>query len=204
MGMTRNFRVHGGLLALIGASLMLAGCMGPTYGTNKTAGEQLVDDLGDVISFQPNNEEARRIKYQPRGSLVVPKGEATLVTPQQSVASRENSEWIEGPEEMRERLRSEATANQNNPSYRSPLVSQHATGRKLSAAEQQAAYREARRVQMGAYADQRRYLSDPPLDYRRLPEEVQEDLGEPERDKERRRRKEAAIAKSGSSRWWPF
>lgn len=205
MGMTRNYRMHGGLLGLVGASFLLAGCMGPTYGTGKTAGEQLIDDLGEVASIVPDNKEAKKIKYQPRGGLVVPaKGQETaLVQPQQSVAGKDSPDWIESPEDMRERLREEATENQDNPSYRSPLVSQHATGRKLSAAEQQAAYREARRLQMGAYSDKRRYLSDPPLDYRRLPEESAADLGEPERDKERRRKKAAAMAKSGGS-WWPF
>lgn len=204
MGMTRIYRMHGGLLGLVGAGFLLAGCMGPTYGTGKTAGEQLLDDLGDVASITPDNTEARKIKYQPRGGLVVPKGatETALVAPQKSVAGAENPEWLEGPEEMRERLREEATANQDDPNYRSPLVSQHATGRKLSAAEQQAAYREARKLQMGAYADKRRYLSDPPLEYRRLPEGAEADLGESERDKERRRKKAAAMAKSGS--WWPF
>ncbi|MFC3073863.1 hypothetical protein [Shinella pollutisoli] len=205
MGMTRNYRMHGGLLGLVGASFLLAGCMGPTYGTSKTAGEQLMEDLGDVVSIAPDTSEARKIKYQPRGALVVPKNatETALVTPQKSVAGKDNPEWIESPEEMRERLREEATANQDDPNYRSPLVSQHETGRKLSAAEQQAAYREARKVQMGAYADKRRYLSDPPLEYRRLPEGAEADLGESERDKERRRRKAAAMANSGRS-WWPF
>ena len=203
--MMRNFRVHGGLFGLVGAGFLLAGCMGPTYGTGKTAGEQLVEDIGNVASLGPDNSEAKTIKYQPRGGLVVPgKGQETaLVAPQPSVSGKDNPDWIESPEDMRERLREEATANQNNPAYRSPLVSQHATGRTLSAAEQQAAYRDARQLQMGTYSDKRRYLSDPPLDYRRLPEEAQADLGEPERDKERRRRKEAAAAKNGGS-WWPF
>jgi len=205
MGMTRNYRVHGGLLGLVGASFLLAGCMGPTYGTGKSAGDQLLSDIGNVASITPDNKEARKIKYQPRGSLVVPKGatETALVTPQKSVAGTDNPEWLEGPEDMRERLREEATARKDDPNYRSPLASQHATGRKLSAAEQQAAYRDARKIQMGAYADKRRYLSDPPIEYRRLPEGAEADLGETERNKERRRKKAAAVAKSGSS-WWPF
>lgn len=205
MGMTRIYRMHGGLLGLVGAGLLLAGCMGPTYGTGKTAGEQLLEDIGDVASIAPDTSEARKIKYQPRGGLVVPKKDGqTLVEPQKSVAGKDSPDWIESPEDMRERLREEATLNQDNSSYRSPLVSQHATGRKLSAAEQQAAYREARKIQMGAYADKRRYLSDPPLEYRRLPEGAEADLGESERDKERRRKKAAAAAKSGTWNWWPF
>lgn len=204
MGMTRNIRVRTGLVGLFGASLLLTGCMGPTYGTSKTAGEQLIDDLGNAVMIQPDNEDAKNIRYQPRGSLVVPKDKQTLVGPQQSVAGKDNPEWLESPEEMRERLRAEADENIDNPNYRSPLVTQGATNRRLSTAEQTAAYREARRLQMGAYSDKRRFLSDPPIEYRRLPEEAQADLGEPEKQKERRRKKEAKAAKQSKSGWWPF
>ncbi|WP_411033244.1 hypothetical protein [Shinella sp. BYT-45] len=204
MGMTRNIRVRTGLVGLFGASLLLTGCMGPTYGTSKTAGEQLIDDLGNAVMIQPDNEDAKNIRYQPRGSLVVPKDKQALVGPQQSVAGKDNPEWLESPEEMRERLRAEADENIDNPNYRSPLVTQGATNRRLSTAEQTAAYREARRLQMGAYSDKRRFLSDPPIEYRRLPEEAQADLGEPEKQKERRRKKEAKAAKQSKSGWWPF
>jgi hypothetical protein len=203
MGMTRNIRVRTGLLGLFGASLLLTGCMGPTYGTDKTAGEQLVDDLGNAIMIQPGNDEAKKIRYQPRGKLVVPKDQTALVTPQDSVAGKDNPQWLESPEDMRERLRTEADEKRDDPNYRSPLVTQNATNRKLSTAEQTEAYREARRLQMGAYSDKRRYLSDPPVEYRKMPEEAQADLGEPEKQKERRRKKEAKAAKQGSS-WWPF
>jgi len=151
MGMTRNIRLRTGLIGLLGGSLLLTGCMGPTYGTGKTAGEQLVDDIGNAVTLRPDDAEKKNIRYQPRGGLVVPKDEIALTTP-----------------------------------------------------EQTAAYRDARRLQMGAYSDKRRYLSDPPVDYRRLPEEASADLGEPERTKERRRKKEAKAAKQSGSAWWPF
>ena len=201
MGMTRHIRVLGGLL---GGSLLLTGCMGPTYGTDKTAGEQLIDDLGNAVMIQPDNKDAKKIRYQPRGGLVVPSDKSALANPQQSVSSKDNLEWLENPEDMRERLRAEADENSDNPRYRSPLITQNATNRKLSTAEQTEAYREARRLQMGAYSDKRRFLSDPPLDYRRMPEEATADLGEPEKQKERRRKKEAKAAKQSKSGWWPF
>jgi hypothetical protein len=204
MGMTRNIRLRTGLIGLLGGSLLLTGCMGPTYGTGKTAGEQLVDDIGNAVTLRPDDKEKKNIRYQPRGGLVVPKDELALTTPQQSVAGKDNPEWIESPEDMRERLRTEAAANSDDGNYRSPLAAQNTTNRKLSAAEQTAAYRDARRLQMGAYSDKRRYLSDPPVDYRRLPEEASADLGEPERTKERRRKKEAKAAKQSGSAWWPF
>lgn len=204
MGMTRNIRVRTGLLGLLGGSLLLTGCMGPTYGTDKSAGEQLVEDLGNAVMIQPDNKDAKKIRYQPRGGLVVPKDKMALANPQQSVSSKDNPEWLENPEDMRERLRDEADANANDPHYRSPLANQHTTSKQLSSAEQTQAYREARRLQQGAYSDKRRYLSDPPVEYRKMPEEAQADLGEPEKQKERRRKKEAKAAKQSGSSWWPF
>ena len=84
------------------------------------------------------------------------------------------------------------------------LQTQNNTMRKLSTKEQLEQYREARKLEQGLYSDKRRYLSDPPLDYRKLPAEATEDLGEPERKKERRRKKEAEVANSGAKKWWPF
>lgn len=205
MGMMREFRVGASLAGLIGASSLLAGCMGaPTYGTDKTATEQLMQDVGNAVMLQPGNRDAANIRYQPRGQLVLPRENGRLVSPQQSVASRDNPQWVESPEDMRDRLRAEATENEQNPNYRSPLQRQNAYGRELSTAQQLEQYREARRTQQGLYTDQRRYLSDPPLEYRSMPEEAKADLGESERDKERRRKKAATVAKSDSSRWWPF
>lgn len=206
MGMTRELRLFAGIAAIMAGGLVLSGCIGgPTYGTDKTAGEQLLDDLGSAVSLAPPKRDA--VKYQPRPALVLPPGEqqTALVQPQKSLASRENNPaWVESPEEVRQRLREEADANKNNPNYVSPLAKASANGRQLSAKEQQQAYREARKIEQGAYSDKRRFLSDPPLEYRRLPEEAELDLGEPEKDKERRRKKEAQIANSGKKWYWPF
>ncbi|MDK1384505.1 hypothetical protein QN224_03685 [Sinorhizobium sp. 8-89] len=206
MEMTRELRVVASIAAIVAGGLVLSGCIGgPTYGTDKTAGEQLLDDLGSAVSLAPPKRDP--VKYQPRPALVLPpQGQQTaLIEPQKSLASREaNPEWVESPEEVRQRLREEAEANKNDPNYVSPLAKASANGRRLSANEQQEAYREARKLEMGAYSDKRRFLSDPPIEYRRLPEGAEADLGEPEKVKERRRKKEAQIANSGSKWWWPF
>ncbi|MCA1370793.1 hypothetical protein I6F15_25920 [Bradyrhizobium sp. BRP14] len=206
MDMTREMRVFAGIAVVVAGSLVLSGCVGgPTYGTDKTAGEQLLDDLGSAVSLAP--PKTAPTKYQPRAPLVLPPKEqqAALIEPQKSLASREaNPAWVESPEEVRQRLREEADANKNNPNYVSPLAKANANGRRLSAKEQQEAYREARKIEQGAYSDKRRFLSDPPLEYRRLPEGAETDLGEPEKDKERRRKKEAQVANSGSKWYWPF
>ena len=167
-------------------------------------GAPLPADTAKVLAKAIENKDAKKVRYQPRGSLVVPRDKTALANPQQSVASKENPEWLENPEDMRERLRAEADENLNNPGYRSPLVSQNSNAQQMGTAQQTQAYRAARRQQMGAYTDQRRYLSDPPTEYRKLPEEAQADLGEPEKQKERRRKKEAKAAKQSGSKWWPF
>ena len=46
MGMTRELRLSVGVAAVVAGSLVVSGCVGgPTYGTDKTAGEHLMDDL---------------------------------------------------------------------------------------------------------------------------------------------------------------
>ncbi|MFB2549546.1 hypothetical protein [Ensifer soli] len=203
--MERMLRLSVSLIGVLAASLSLSGCVGgPTYGTDKTAGEHLMDDLGSVVALQPAGK--KNVKYQPRPGLVLPpQQELALVEPQKSLADREsNPNWVESPEETRQRLREEADENAGRPGYVSPLAKASANGRTLSAKEQQQAYRQARAIEMGAYSDRRRYLSDPPLDYRRLPEEAKSDLGEDEQIKERRRKKEAEVANSGSKWYWPF
>jgi hypothetical protein len=202
MSVTREFRVLAGLVGVVAGSVLLTGCIGgPTYGTDKTAGEHLMDDLGSAVSFQ--SAPKSKVKYQPRPTLVLPPSQetASLVQPQQSVATKDNPQWLESPEETRLRLVAEADANSEEIGYVSPLAKSNANGRRLTAKEQQAAYREARKIQMGAYADKRRFLSDPPLAYRALPEEAKADLGEDEMVKQRRRKKEAQIKGSGS-KWW--
>lgn len=200
--MTREFRVYAGIVGVVAGSFVLTGCIGgPTYGTDKTAGEHLIDDLGSAVSM--GGDKPKNVKYQPRPGLVLPpEGEkVALVQPQQTLATKDNPQWIEAPEETRQRLREEADANADRPGYVSPLAKSSANSRQLTAKEQQEAYREARRIQMGAYADKRRFLSDPPLEYRKLPEEAVADLGEPEQVKARRRKKEASVKGSGK-KWY--
>jgi hypothetical protein len=109
---------------------------------------------------------------------------------------------VESPEQARQRLRDEATAHADDNNYRSPLATQTATSNGLSAAQQRQAYRDARKIQSGAYTDKRRFLSDPPAVYRDAGDPAAlTDLGEPEKVKERQRKKEAEIAKK-NGKWW--
>jgi len=199
--MKQMYRVAGSLIVLMSAAISVSSCIGPRYGTDKTSGEQLIDDIGDAASLAP----ARRpqaLAYQPRGTLVKPADATTLVAPEENLVSKDNPQWLESPEQARARLKKAADDNADNGNYRSPLAVSVTEGKVLSPEQQRKAYREARAIQDGRYSDKRRFMSDPPLEYRKVDDPAKlQNLGESERAKESRRKKEAEIAGTGR-KWW--
>lgn len=215
----RNRAWLGAPLALSG--LLLAGCMaGPTYGTDKTSTEQLASDLTGVLSIAPKRRDP--IDYKPRPELVkpAPGAKIELPEPQQSVAVSSNPSWPESPEQRRARLRAEATANQDNPSYDSPIVPDVVTAANSPSTSGGSArgddsgvnqsinnpgFRNTREAYKQRLAEsrqgsptKRKYLSEPPLVYRQpAPTAPVNDIGEDEYKKERRAK--AAARKKGSS-----
>ncbi len=187
---------------------MMSGCMSsPTYGTGKTANEQLFDDISDIASISAVAPKNKDVKYPNRPGLVLPPGNdrESLTQPQQSLASKDNPQWLESPEDARKRLADEAEENKSNPNYRSPLAQADSTRSRMTEAQQTAAYRAARQDQAGTYIDQRRYLIDPPTQYRQVSDpQALNDLGTPETKKERKRKKDAEAAQQTSSWWKPF
>lgn len=210
MEKTHAFRVSASVAGIVAAGLSLAGCStGPTYGTDKTSGEQLMSDLGSAISVAPSNDGPKP-KYAPRPGLVRPaKGSVpALVPPEASLADRKNNpNWAETPEEMRARLKAEADANEGNPNYRSPLLDGRGQSGTMTEEQKWQAFRKAKAEASPASALQtRRYLSDPPVQYRQpAPTAAADELGESEAKKEKRRLKEAEAKNGSSSGWWnPF
>ena len=197
--MTEKYRVAGTLIVLSALALSASSCMGPRYGTDKTATVQLMDDISDAASLSPSRKPVT-LAYQPRGNLVKP-AENTLIAPEKNLASKDNPQWIESPEETRNRLKAEADENANNGNYRSPLATSVTEGKALSPEQQRQAFRDARKIQQGRYSDRRRFMSDPPLDYRQVSPDKLTDLGTPEDQKAKERKKQAEIAGSGT-RWW--
>ena len=58
MDLNGRITVFGALVA----SLALGGCVSsPTYGTDKTAGSQLLDDVSNLASFGPEKEQPDRV-----------------------------------------------------------------------------------------------------------------------------------------------
>lgn len=213
------------LVPLMVSGFALAGCVGsPTYGTDKSADAQLLGDLSNAISLSP--QKGNKIDYKPRATLVKPKPGAkdALPAPQESITQTAGGEWPESPEQRRERLRAEATANENNPNYEPGIVADDVQTdpvavRKAMAESGsshppapdsgRAVSRRAEVAKRVAESQQstpttRRFLTDPPVAYRTAADTApQGDIGEDEYKKERRLKKEAQ-AKSGKSGWFDW
>ncbi|MBU1314157.1 MULTISPECIES: hypothetical protein [Pseudorhizobium] len=206
MKTTHGYRAALSVAGMMAGVAMLSGCMGsPTYGTGTPAMEQLGDDLTSAISLGGNDDKPK-VAYNPRPKLVVAGQDGSLPPPQTSLANRENNPgWVESPEETRARLRQEATDNENNPRYRSPLLAGRGQAGQMTESEKWEAFRQAKQAQETVDVTAgRRSLTDPPTEYRAVDTAVLNDLGEPEVQKERRRKKEAQSGKQTSSWWKPF
>jgi hypothetical protein len=217
------------LLALatpvMASSLVLGGCMGsPTYGTDKTAGEQLLTDVSNIVSVQPKRKAP--IDYKPRPDLVrpAPGEQPTLPAPQESAAnSTSNPDWPESPEQRRARLNKEITENRDKPGFESPIVADidaapgansytrrppGESARSLDsgvrpvgeAAQQRQEVQRRLKEQRQGSETTRKYLSEPPLDYRQAAASApQDELGDDEYVKERAAKK--AARKPGTRKW---
>jgi hypothetical protein len=201
----RWFRLGACLTFAVAGGAMMSGCTsGPRYGTDKTAFQQLTDDLGDSVSVTGKDPKNKGVRYAPRPSLVLPSdtAKAALVEPQKSIASKDNPEWVESPEETRARLVKDADENSDRSDFRSPLAGSGIDGGRPTTEAQTKAYREARAIQKGSNLDERRYISDPPTEYRQVDDPAKlDDVGEPELKKQKKRKKDAAVAGSGKQ-WW--
>ncbi|TIW08307.1 MAG: hypothetical protein E5V66_27485 [Mesorhizobium sp.] len=223
--MTERICVRAALLApLVASGLALSGCMSsPTYGTDKTAGEQLAGDLSSAFSIAPKRKDP--IDYKPRPDLVKPApGQKENLPPPQESIETASADWPESPEQRRARLRADANAHQDDPSYQSQIVddvqtdptavkkaladsaSSHPPRWSPEDSDKGRAAEIQRRMAEGKQGDPntRKYLSEPPLAYRVAAGTApQGELGEDEYKKERRLKKEAA-AKSKSGGWFDW
>jgi hypothetical protein len=191
---------------VISSLIALSACTSaPTYGTGTRSDVQLVEDIAGIMTITPTPKDP--IDYKPRPGVIAPASTAALPEPQEPITKMEGA-FPETPEMRRKRLRDEATANAGNPLYKSPIIN---TGlgqvqtKALTPEEQRQRFREGRAIQDGAY-EGRRFLSDPPADLKVAADTAPvDDLGEPEKKKEARRKKAA----QGGSTWslknlWPW
>ena len=222
----RTYALVALLAPLVASSLALSGCMGsPTYGTDKTAGEQLAGDLSGAFSIMP--KRGANIDYKPRPELVKPApGQKEVLPPPQESIETASTDWPESPEQRRARLRADATAHQDDKNYKSEIVddvqtdpvavkkaldesgSDHMSTPGAADSDRGRAAEIQRRLQEQKQGDPttRKYLSEPPLAYRAASDAApQGELGEDEYKKERRLKKEAAAkgGKTGLFDWLP-
>lgn len=213
------------LAPLMASGFMLSGCMGsPTYGTDKTASEQLLDDVSHSLAFAP--KRGPKIDYKPRPTLVkpAPGQKENLPQPQQSITEASNGEWPESPEQRLARLRADATAHSNDPNYRPDIIADDVqvdpgaqkykpyeahpqglpTPSAAATARQRAEFNRRLAETKQGDPNTRKYLSEPPLEYRVAADSApKDDIGEDEYKKERRLKREASKGKSSWSDWLP-
>ncbi len=223
--MTHRLPARAALLApLVASGLALSGCLGsPTYGTDKTASEQLVGDLSSALSFSPPKRE--HIDYKPRPALVrpAPGQKESLPAPQDHITQAASAQWPESPEQRRARLREDASKHFEDTNFQAQIVDDVQTDpeavKKALAISgsshppppdggQDVARRGEvkRRLAESNQGDPttRKYLSEPPLTYRAAAATApQNDLGEDEYKKERRL-KQQAKGKKGMFDWLPW
>ncbi|MBO6900174.1 MAG: hypothetical protein JJ864_02405 [Rhizobiaceae bacterium] len=190
------------------AAIVVSGCVSsPTYGTDKTAGKQLIEDVSGILALGQSRKKKTQIAYKPRPELVKPETTAVLPEPQDDVTTASNPAWPESPEQRLARIRAEADENADNPLYRSsvindvreqgsdityddPLLSDMSNRERLAELKR-------RKIQAKGGANSRKYLSEPPVVYRQPAETAPTgELGESEWKKERRARREAGGGRS--------
>ena len=178
------------------ALLALGGCgvAGPTYGTDKSVGEQLIEDLASVTTLR---KETVQIDYKPRPGLVPAPDGAGLPAPQERLSERDEA-WRNSPEELRRRLAAEARGTTASP-LRNVDTRSVAAQSKLYDPEAGKRINMQKRAARIGPAGQRRLLSDPPLEYRQAATTAPYgDLGVPEYKKQRER---ARAARDGGRSW---
>ena len=198
-------------IAIGAAAIVLSGCLGPTYGTEKSTTEHLFSDLRNAVNLRP--KKADPINYSPRPELVRPTDTANLPSPQESVAEI-SPEWPESPEERLARIRAEADAGNIQPGLAGTIETDPASRPKrelgasprdfgespIEAARRARADRERRSEERVALTQPKRriYLTDPPTDFREpAPTADYGELGESESAKERKRKRALAEPKRG-------
>ena len=112
---------------LVLGCLSLGGCLGPTYGTGKSQGETLFDDMNNFVSIGGiggSDDSSKKIAYTPRPELVKPEDTSVLPQPQVARNTTGDPNWPESPEERSARI--QAAAYQGD----GPLPAEFTTKRK--------------------------------------------------------------------------
>ena len=147
----------------------LGGCLGtPTYGTGQAPEMAILNEVSGGLGLGGRKKEP--INYQPRAPLVLPPS-AQLRDPVKS-AEVTNPEWPQDPSqrkdltpEQREELKRYARVDSDRPRV-NPLADNVPPPNANKPLEQSRKFRAALAAREGGSATERRYLTEPPLEYR--------------------------------------
>jgi hypothetical protein len=181
----RAGRLPLGVALSLAAAFALSACTQTTYGTGKSPGMQTLEDLAGIAAM--SSEKKEPIDYTPRPKVVVPPSVAQLPPPGSGKAVLDPN-WPVDPEQKRARILAEADAREAaglqaqkgsipimgkpkegvpNPTLMGYDPEKDAT----PTAEEQAGAKKLFAEAKGIAVDEngqpiRRYLSDPPSEYR--------------------------------------
>lgn len=210
--------------AVVAASAMaLSGCIGmaPTYGTGKAADTQLMEDVTGMFSLS-SNKKREQIDYKPRPELVKPADPKVLPAPQDDIKTASaGGAWPESPEARLARVRADATAKRDDldfePEVDMPVEKNrrmvrgtrgddvNLDGTSVSVEKQRQQFNERLAMSQQGSATERRYLSEPPIEYRQpAATAATDDVGEDEWKKEKRRKSGHTKKGTGWSSWLPW
>lgn len=199
------------------AGLLLAGCGSmTTYGTGKTVAAQTFEDVGGIVSLGGKKHDAVAIDYKQRPAVVEPPSTAVLPSPKSSDQLAMAGDWPNDPDEADKRAKAavqQAAAAGEDLKFTVPGQSDTPSARKrgrdesrarevraekvtasLNPEEQKKLFADAKKSKSGsvdaAGNPTRKYLTEPPVDYR------EPDPNSPVVITEK--------PKKDGLKWWPF
>lgn len=164
----------GAAFGVLASLLVLAGCNTPTYGTGRSVELAMIEELTGNLAGGGKKKQAP-IDYKARSELVLPPS-AQLPAPEQKLALAQTAAWPNDPDQNRaaqntsgeipEEFRKGrlARGSTSGSSTVSPIdITEMNTAQRLEA---QRKFREQRAKMGTGNATERRYLTDPPSEYR--------------------------------------
>ncbi|MHA1158085.1 MAG: hypothetical protein ACTSP2_04990 [Alphaproteobacteria bacterium] len=174
---------------LVVAAFIMAGCNGTTYGTGRSPGMQTLKDFAGLAALGGDKEEP--IDYSARAPVVAPP-DASALPPPGGATRIGSTDWPDDPDVRAERIRQQVAVQSQqigsngrprySPNFRLPPGAsppQPARRPDISASEAARLTPEQKERALKAFADARRnlefdadgnpvrrYLSDPPAEYR--------------------------------------
>jgi hypothetical protein len=172
----RVFRLPVRVIAVAAAGAALAACNSMTYGTGTTPAMQTVQDLTGIATG--GKAEKDPIDYSPRPRIVAPPAGATTLPPPGSGQQVASTNWPNDPDLLKAQVKADAEAraaagkgdNIRLPSNK--FVAAAAPGEHTLTKEEEAELRKAMAAAKGGMSVDasgnpvRKYLTDPPVDYR--------------------------------------